>query len=52
MRKCHVMKRLAQEELVVFGLTERDGDPVQVTDQALYNTWSRRSVTRSGRRLK
>ena len=35
-RKFHVGKRLAKEELVVFGLTERDGGPVQVTDQALY----------------
>ena len=36
-RKYNVGKRLAKEELVVFGITERDGGPVQILDDELYD---------------
>ena len=35
-RKYNVGKRLAKEELVVFGITERDGCPVQILNDELY----------------
>ena len=36
-RKYHVGKALANEKIIVFGITEREGGPVQVLNEELYN---------------
>ena len=50
-------KRLAKEELVVFGITERDGGPVQILDDEFYaylvdkeDDGKRKAQRRNGRR--
>ena len=56
-RKYNVGKRLAKEELVVFGITERDGGPVQILDDEFYaylvdkeDDGKRKAQRRNGRR--
>ena len=56
-RKYDVGKRLAKEELVVFGITERDGGPVQILDHEFYaylvvkeDDGKRKAQRRNGRR--